>query len=249
MAFTSRCLPMRTRARPKSPLQSRCATSASSARATGGTEGREASSACMSGTSWLTYVRHTAAKARKKATSCSCRPRTSCWQEGRSGPRRLSRGWQSVRAMKPCMIRACSVLAISSRTSSRPESLDSCRRLHSPCSRKRPETRRAAAAEKIARMAPSAVRQRKAMKSFVSRRGSEPWSLRRASRTEWMQETSTRVGGHFSSTSAESHWQSSSTRLSTKSGSRASSMEPSVAAIRPSCSFRKPSTASQRWGT
>mmetsp|Transcript_128438 Transcript_128438/g.363495 ORF Transcript_128438/g.363495 Transcript_128438/m.363495 type:complete len:214 (-) Transcript_128438:819-1460(-) len=144
------------------------------------------------------------------------------------------------------MINDCSVLAISSRTSSRPEFLDSCSCLHPACRLQRSATSDAAATENSAFMALVAVRFRNAVKSLVSSRGCRECSRRRESRTEWMQDTTTRVGGYFCSRRAESLSQNSSTHVLTKVDSVPSSTEPPVWL---SCSFWKPSTASQRWGT
>mmetsp|Transcript_81257 Transcript_81257/g.173932 ORF Transcript_81257/g.173932 Transcript_81257/m.173932 type:complete len:281 (-) Transcript_81257:535-1377(-) len=147
------------------------------------------------------------------------------------------------------MMRDCSVFAISSRTSSRPEFFDSCKRLHSPCKPQRSATSADEAPAKSDLIALFAVRFRNATKSLVSSRGNSECNRRRESRTECTQATSTRVGGHLCSISPERRSQSSSTRALTKSGNVASSMEPPATAVRPSANFWKPSTASQRWGT
>mmetsp|Transcript_37741 Transcript_37741/g.99863 ORF Transcript_37741/g.99863 Transcript_37741/m.99863 type:complete len:224 (-) Transcript_37741:208-879(-) len=223
MALTSRCLPMRTSARPKRPLHSSWDACWISATAALGRLWSEGSRLRASKGSCPTYMWHISTKARKSVTSCACSPLTSCWQAILSEPRRLSRGWQSVSAVKLLMIKDCSVLAISSRTSSSPLFFDSCSRLHSPWSAISSVTTDAAAVRKSDFMAVLAVRLRNAMKSLFRSRGRTAWSRRSESRTACTQGTSTLVGGHRASTSFESRSQSAAMRALTKSCSTPSS--------------------------
>mmetsp|Transcript_67932 Transcript_67932/g.159900 ORF Transcript_67932/g.159900 Transcript_67932/m.159900 type:complete len:240 (+) Transcript_67932:792-1511(+) len=239
MALTSKCRPTRTNASAKRPHHSRSATCLISAVIVGSTTSPPSPPA---------YARQISVKVAKKPVNCMCKPRTSCWPATLSGPNRLCSGWHSVNAVKPCMIRACSVLAISSKTSSRPELLDSPSFLHSLCSLHISTSIPEQAVENSAFIASMAVRPRNALKSRVSRAGNSECNRLKESRTECMQDTSTRVGGHFLSTSCVIRSQRSSILALTKSGRMFSSTAPPEPA-RASNSFWKPSTESHSGGT
>mmetsp|Transcript_112406 Transcript_112406/g.362976 ORF Transcript_112406/g.362976 Transcript_112406/m.362976 type:complete len:210 (+) Transcript_112406:1052-1681(+) len=143
-------------------------------------------------------------------------------------------------------LRDCSVLATSSKRPSKLDPLASCRRLHSPCRRRKSERRPATTPEHDALAARETMEPRKAAKSLARSRGSSECSLRSDSRRELTQETSTRMGGQLTSSRPAKRSNSASVLELTKSA-RASSSP--AGDVRRSDSRWNPCTAASRPGT